>query len=151
MPTRSASDYLSFVKAQVQSYVPPNATPQSGGIGPRLSRTTPYNQGGVSVLNAITQASAMTYVTTGQVAPARVIGGAGRNLPPREPRKALSRVAFLSGGGVLGPVVSQPATRFSGTQSLIVLQTNLIQNANQNAGKSGSFNANNQSVSGGAF
>ena len=117
MPTRSASDYLSYVKAQVQS--------QAGSIAPKLTRTTPYNQGGVAVLNAVTQASDMRYVTRGQVAPARVIGRPfvqNRNNP-----KNLSRVGILSGGGVLGPVVSQPATRLSGTGNLIVPQTNLIQ------------------------
>ena len=141
MPTRSASDYLSFVKAQIES--------NQGSIQPKLTRTTPYNQGGVGVLNAVVQASEMRYVTRGQLAPARVI--ARPIVMNRANPKNLSQVGILSGGGVLGPVVSRPATRFSGTSGLIVLQTNLIQNANQNAGKSGSFNANNQSVSGGAF
>jgi hypothetical protein len=123
MPTRSASDYLSFVKAQIQS--------QSGSVAPKLTRTTPYNQGGVGVLNAITQASDMRYVTQGLVAPARV---APRQIVMnRSNPKNLSQVGILSGGGVLGPVVSSPPTRLAGTQGLIVLQTNLIQNANASA------------------
>jgi len=40
--------------------------------------------------------------------------------------KALSQVATLSGGGVLGGVVSRPQAR-TGTNALIVPQTNLIQ------------------------
>ena len=136
MPTRSASDYLSYVKAQVQS--------QSGSIAPKLTRTTPYNQGGVGVLNAVVQASDMRYVTRGQVAPARVI--ARQLVLNRSNPKNLSQVGILSGGGVLGGVVNRPATRTSGTQGLIVLQTNLIQNANQNAGKSGSFQSNNAAI-----
>jgi len=141
MPTRSASDYLSFVKAQVQS--------QSGSVAPKLTRTTPYNQGGVAVLNAVTQASDMRYVTRGQVAPARVI--ARPIVMNRANPKALSQVGILSGGGVLGPVVSRPATRFSGTQSLIVLQTNLIQNANACGKGTTTFTNTNQAISGGAF
>lgn len=123
MPTRSASDYLSYVKAQIES--------NKGSVPPKLTRTTPYNQGGVGVLNAVVQASEMRYVTRGQVAPARV---APRQIVMnRSNPKALSQVGILSGGGVLGPVVSRPAARLAGTQSLIVLQDNLIQNANQNA------------------
>jgi len=144
MPTRPASDYLSFVKAQVQSYVPPNATPQAGGIGPRLSRTTPYNQGGVSVLNAITQASAMTYVTTGRVAPARV--APRQMVMNRSNPKNLAQTAVLSGGGVLGGVVNQPAARSSGTYGLIVPQTNLIQNANASARGTTSFTGSSQAI-----
>lgn len=136
MPTRSASDYLSFVKAQVQS--------QSGSIAPKLTRTTPYNQGGVAVLNAITQASDMRYVTSGQVAPTRV---APRQIVMnRSNPKNLSQVGILSSGGVLGGVVSQPATRLSGTSSLIVLQTNLIQNANASAKGTTTFTGANQAV-----
>jgi hypothetical protein len=123
MPTRSASDYLSYAKAQIES--------NKGSVAPKLTRTTPYNQGGVGVLNAIVQASAMRYVTRGQVAPARVI--ARPFVQNRANPKALSQVGILSGGGVLGPVVSRPAPRLAGTNSLIVLQSNLIQNANQNA------------------
>jgi len=144
MPTRSASDYLSFVKAQVQSYVPPNTAPQSGGIGPRLSRTTPYNQGGVSVLNAITQTSDMRYVTTGQLPPARV---APRQIVQnRSNPKALSQVGILSSGGVLGGVVNQPAAKLSGTSGLIVLQTNLIQNANALARGTTTFTGSSQAI-----
>jgi hypothetical protein len=51
--------------------------------------------------------------------------------------KNLSQVGILSGGGVLGGVVSRPVARTSGTNGLVVLQTNLIQNANQNAGRGG--------------
>jgi hypothetical protein len=123
MPTRSASDYLSFVKAQIES--------NQGSIPPKLTRTTPYNQGGVGVLNAITQASDMRYVTRGQLAPARVV--AHPIVMNRSNPKDLSQVGILSGGGVLGPVVSRPMARTSGTQSLIVLQSNLIQNANTSA------------------
>ena len=123
MPTRSSSDYLSFVKAQIESN--PNIPP------PKMSRTTPYNQGGVEVLNAVVQASEMRYVTRGQLAPARV---APRQIVMnRSNPKNLSQVGILSSGGVLGPVVSRPAARLAGTQSLIVLQTNLIQNANASA------------------
>lgn len=136
MPTRSASDYLSYVKAQVQS--------QSGSIAPKLTRTTPYNQGGVGVLNAITQASDMRYATRGQLPPGRVI--ARQIVMNRSNPKNLSQVGILSGGGVLGGVVNRPATRTSGTNGLIVLQTNLIQNANQNAGNSGSFQSNNAAI-----
>jgi len=73
----------------------------------------------------------MTYVTTGRIAPTRV---APRQIVQnRNNPKNLSQVGILSGGGVLGPVVSRPAPRLAGTNSLIVLQDNLIQNANQNA------------------
>jgi hypothetical protein len=141
MPTRSASDYLSFVKAQVES--------QSGSVAPKLTRTTPYNQGGVAVLNAVTQASDMRYITRGQLAPARVI--ARPFVTTRSNPKNLSQIGFLSGGGVLGGVVNRPTTRVSGTQGLIVLQTNLIQNANASAKGSTTFTNTNQSTSGGAF
>jgi hypothetical protein len=141
MPTRSASDYLSYVKAQVQS--------QSGSIAPKLTRTTPYNQGGVTVLNAITQASDMRYATRGQLPPGRVI--ARQLVLNRSNPKNLSQVATLSGGGVLGGVVNRPATRTSGTQGLIVLQTNLIQNANACGKGTTTFTGANQATSGGAF
>jgi hypothetical protein len=138
MPTRSASDYLSFVKAQVES--------NRGSVPPKLTRTTPYNQGGSVVLNAITQESDMRYVTRGQAAPARVMGRPvvfNRSNPNN-----LSQVGTLSGGGVLGGVVNRPATRVSGTAGLVVLQTSLIQNANQNAGNSGSFRNNSPAITG---
>jgi len=141
MPTRSASDYLSFVKAQIES--------NQGSIQPKLTRTTPYNQGGVGVLNAVVQASDMRYVTRGQLAPARVI--ARPIVMNRSNPKNLSQVGILSGGGVLGPVVSRPIARTSGTQSLIVLQTNLIQNANASAKGTTTFNGTNPATSSGAF
>jgi len=141
MPTRSASDYLSYVKAQIES--------NQGSIQPKLTRTTPYNQGGVGVLNAVVQASDMSYVTRGQVAPARVI--ARPFVQNRSNPKNLSQVGILSGGGVLGPVMSRPAARLAGTQSLIVLQTNLIQNANASARGTTTFNGTNPATSGGAF
>lgn len=141
MPTRSSSDYLSFVKAQIESNtnIPP----------PKLTRTTPYNQGGSGVLNAVTQASDMRYVTRGQVAPARVV--ARQFVMTRANPKNLSQVGILSSGGVLGPVVSRPAARLAGTNSLIVLQTNLIQNANASAKGTTTFNGTNPATSGGAF
>jgi len=136
MPTRSASDYLSFVKAQVQS--------QSGSVAPKLTRTTPYNQGGVGVLNAITQASDMGYLTRGQLAPARV---APRQIAiSRSNPKNLAQVGILSGGGVLGGVVNQPATILSGTYSLIVPQTNLIQNPNLSGKGTTSFVGSSQAI-----
>lgn len=114
MPTRSASDYTAFVKIQAQAQ-----------LNPTLTRTTPYNQGGQVANNALLQFSDMTFLTGGQTAPARV---APRQLVlNRSNPKALSQVATLSGGGVLGGVVSRPQPRTSGTSALIVPQTNLIQ------------------------
>lgn len=133
MPTRSASDYTTYVKLQAQAQ-----------LAPKLTRTTPYNEGGQAVINSVVQTSAMRYVTTGRAAPARV--SARQVVFTRSNPKNLSQVATLSGGGVLGGVVSQPATRLSGTQGLVVLQTNLIQNANQNAGRSGNFQSNNAAI-----
>jgi hypothetical protein len=114
MPTRSASDYTTFLKLQAQAQVVP-----------KLTRTTPYNQGGQTVINAQLQNSDMSFVTRGQAAPARVI--ARRRVLNRPNPKALSQVATLSGGGVLGGVVNTPQPRTSGTSGLIVPQTNLIQ------------------------
>jgi hypothetical protein len=113
MPTRSASEYTSFVKLQAQAQ-----------LKPTLTRTTPYNQGGEVANNALLQTSDMAYLTRGQAAPAR-------SMPTpfvmnRSNPKALSQVATLSGGGVLGGVVSRPQAR-TGTTALIVPQTNLIQ------------------------
>ena len=114
MPTRSASEYTSFVKLQAQAQ-----------LNPTLTRTTPYNQGGQVANNALLQMSDMAYLTRGQTAPTR-------NIPTpfvmnRSNPKALSQVATLSGGGVLGGVVSRHQARSSGTNALIVPQTNLIQ------------------------
>jgi hypothetical protein len=141
MPTRSSSEYLSYVKAQIESNknIPP----------PKMTRTTPYNQGGVGVLNAVTQASDMRYVTRGQAAPARVV--ARQFVMTRANPKNLSQVGILSSGGVLGSVVSQPLPRTSGTNSLIVLQTNLIQNANACARGTTTVPNTNPATSGGAF
>jgi hypothetical protein len=136
MPTRSASDYLSYVKAQIES--------NQGSIQPKLTRTTPYNQGGVGVLNAVVQASDMRYVTRGQLAPARV--SPLQVVMNRSNPKNLSQVGILSSGGILGPVVSRPAPRLAGTQSLIVLQTNLIQNANASARGTTTFTNTNQAI-----
>jgi hypothetical protein len=113
MPTRSASEYTNFVKLQAQAQ-----------LKPTLTRTTPYNQGGEVANNALLQTSDMAYLTRGQAAPAR-------SMPTpfvmnRSNPKALSQVATLSGGGVLGGVVSRPQAR-TGTTALIVPQTNLIQ------------------------
>jgi len=113
MPTRSASEYTNFVKLQAQAQ-----------LKPTLTRTTPYNQGGEVANNAVLQTSDMAYITRGRAAPAR-------SMPTpfvmnRSNPKALSQVATLSGGGVLGGVVSRPQAR-TGTTALIVPQTNLIQ------------------------
>jgi hypothetical protein len=114
MPTRSASDYTTFVKLQAQAQA-----------APKLTRTTPYDQGGQAVINTLLQTSDMSYVTRGRVAPGRV--SARQLVLNRSNPKALSQVATLSGGGVLGGVVNRPAARSSGTGQLIVPQTNLIQ------------------------
>jgi hypothetical protein len=135
MPTRSASDYLSYVKAQILT--------QTAVAVPQARNILRY-EGATTVLNAVTQLSDMRYATTGRPAPARV---SPRQLVlTRSNPKALSQVGILSGGGVLGGVVSRPPTRLAGTTGLIVLQTNLIQNANASAGKSGSFNTNNAAI-----
>ena len=114
MPTRSASDYTTFLKLQAQAKVVP-----------KLTRTTPYNAGGQTVINAQLQNSEMSFVTRGQVTPSRV--APRQVVQNRSNSKALSQVATLSGGGVLGGVVNRPQPRTSGTNSLIVPQTNLIQ------------------------
>ena len=135
MPTRSASDYLSYVKAQVLT--------QTAVAVPQARNILRY-EGASARLNAITQLSDMRYATTGRLTPARVFP---RPLVlTRSNPKALSQVGILSGGGVLGGVVNRPPTRLAGTQGLIVLQTNLIQNANAAAGKSGSFTTNNPAI-----
>jgi hypothetical protein len=114
MPTRSASDYTTFVKLQAQAQVVP-----------KLTRTTPYYQGGQTVINTMLQTSDMSYAIRGRLVPGRVA-------PPqivqnRSNPKALSQVATLSGGGVLGGVVNRPVARLSGTNQLIVPRTNLYQ------------------------
>jgi hypothetical protein len=135
MPTRSASDYLSYVKAQILT--------QTAVAVPQARNILRY-EGASTVLNAVTQLSDMRYATTGRPVPGRVFP---RPLVlTRSNPKALSQVGILSGGGVLGGVVSRPVARSSGTQGLIVLQTNLIQNPNASAGKSGSFNTNNAAI-----
>ena len=114
MPTRSASDYTTFLKLQAKAQVVP-----------KLTRTTPYNEGGQTVINAQLQNSEMSFVTRGRTAPGRI---APRQIVQnRANPKALSQVATLSGGGVLGGVVNRPQPRTSGTSGLIVPQTNLIQ------------------------
>lgn len=113
MPTRSASEYTAFVKLQAQAQ-----------LKPALTRTTPYNEGGQVANNALLQYSDMAYLTRGQVPPTRDIPL--RFVQTRSNPKALSQVATLSGGGVLGGVVSRPQAR-TGTSALIVPQTNLIQ------------------------
>jgi hypothetical protein len=118
MPTRSASDYLSYQKATILS---------ATGFPKAQTRNVLRYEGGVTPLNAITQTSEMRYVTTGRLPPGRVFPR-----PPIQNRanpKALSRVAFLSPGGVMGGIISQSQGRSSGTGALIVLQHNLIQNA----------------------
>ena len=118
MPTRSASDYLSYQKATILS---------ATGFPKAQTRNVLRYEGGVTPLNAITQTSEMRYVTTGRLPPGRVFPRAP--IQNRANPKALSRVGFLSPGGVIGGVVSQPQARSSGTGALIVLQSNLIQNA----------------------
>ena len=109
----SASEYTAFVKLQAQAQ-----------LKPTLTRTTPYSQGGEVVTNTLLQFSDMAYRMRGQMAPTRI---APRQLVlNRSNPKALSQVATLSGGGVLGGVVSRPQPR-TGTYALIVPQTNLIQ------------------------
>jgi len=114
MPTRSASDYTTFLKLQAQAQ-----------LAPKLTRTTPYNEGGRAVINAVIQNSDMTYAVSGKPVPGRV--SARQLVLNRSNPKALSQVATLSGGGVLGGVVNRPAARSSGTGQLIVPQTNLTQ------------------------
>jgi hypothetical protein len=122
MPTRPASDYVSYIKAQVQT--------QTTAALPQARNILRY-EGGIAQFNSITQLSDMRYVTTGRVAPARI---APRQIVmTRSNPKNLAQVGVLSGGGVLGGVVNRPAARSSGTTSLIVPQTNLIQNANASA------------------
>jgi hypothetical protein len=143
MPTRSASDYLSFVKAQVVSN--PNA---NRAAVPQARNVLRY-EGAGQYLTAVTQLSAMSYATTGRVVPSRV--SPRQVVQTRSNSKNLSQVGFLGPSGVLGPVVNRPQPRTSGTSSLIVLQTNLIQNANASAKGTTNFTANSQAITGGAF
>ena len=126
MPTRSASDYVSFVKAQVVSN--PNA---NVAAVPQARNVLRYEGAGL-YLTAVTQMSDMRYATTGQLVPARV--ERRQVVQTRSNPKNLSQVAFLGSAGPLGQVVNRPAPIYSGTSQLIVLQNNLIQNANANAG-----------------
>jgi len=126
MPTRPASDYLSYVKAQVLT--------QTTVAVPQARNILRY-EGSGQYLNAVTQLSAMSYATRGQLVPTRV---APRQVVfNRSNPKNLSRVAFLGSAGPQGTLVSQPPTRLAGTQGLAVLQTNLIQNAQASAGRGG--------------
>jgi len=126
MPTRPASDYLSYIKAQVLT--------QTTVAVPQARNILRY-EGSGQYLNAITQMSDMRYVTTGQLPPARI---APRQVVfNRSNPKNLSRVAFLGSAGPQGTLVGQPPTRLAGTQGLVVLQTNLIQNAQASAGRGG--------------
>jgi len=135
MPTRPASDYLSFVKAQIQT--------QTTAALPQARNILRY-EGGIVRFNSITQLSDMGYVTTGRLAPGRV---APRQIVMnRSNPKNLAQTAVLSGGGVLGGVVNQPAARSSGTYGLIVPQTNLIQNANASARGTTSFTGSSQAI-----
>lgn len=124
MPTRPASDYLAYVKSQILT--------QTAVAVPQARNVLRYEGAGTR-LNAITQYSDMRYVTTGLAPPARI--APRQKVFNRSNPLALSTVATLSGGGVLGGVVNRPQPRTSGTSSLVVLQTNLIQNAQASAGK----------------
>lgn len=122
MPTRSASDYLSYVKARVLT--------QTAAAVPQARNALRYEGNGAYMMS-VAQLSEMKYVTNGQLVPSRV---APRQIVQnRSNPNALSRVAFLGSAGPQGTLVSQPQPRTSGTSSLIVLQTNLIQNANASA------------------
>ena len=116
MPTRSASDFTTFVKLQAQAQT-----------APALTRTTPYSQGGSAAINAALQYSDMANVTRGKAAATRVVPR--QFVQNRSNPDALSQVAFLGSAGPLGQVVNRPQPRTSGTSGLVVLQTNLIQNA----------------------
>lgn len=135
MPTRPASDYVSYIKAQVQT--------QTTAALPQARNILRY-EGGIAQFNSITQLSDMGYVTTGRVAPGRI---APRQIVmTRSNPKNLAQVGVLSGGGVLGGVVNRPAARSSGTYSLIVPQTNLIQNPNLSARGTTSFVGSSQAI-----
>jgi hypothetical protein len=126
MPTRSASDYVSYVKSQVLT--------QTATAVPQARNVLRY-EGGAARLNSITQVSDMRYVSTGRLPPARV-RGIQVEMTRANPKR-LSTVSFLGSGGPHGQIVNRPAARFSGTNGLVVLQHNLIQNANQSAGRGG--------------
>jgi hypothetical protein len=114
MPTRSASEYTTFLKLQAQAQ-----------LAPKLSRTTPYSEGGQTVINSQLQNSEMAFVTRGQTAPSRVIPR--RVVFNRASATALSKVATLSGNGVLGGVVNTPQPILAGTSGRVVIPTSLIQ------------------------
>jgi len=122
MPTRSASEYLSYQKAQVLS--------QTAVAVPQARNVLRYENSS-DQLRAVTQLSDMRYLTTGRQAPTRV---APRQIVQnRSNPKSLSQVGFLGSAGVLGQIVNRPQPRTAGTSQLIVLQSNLIQNANASA------------------
>jgi hypothetical protein len=122
MPTRSASEFLSYQKAVILQ--------QTSTAVPQARNILRYENSSAQ-LNAVTQLSDMSYLTTGQLAPSRV--APRQVVMTRSNPKSLSQVGFLGSAGVLGQVVNNPQPRTSGTNSLIVLQTNLIQNANASA------------------
>jgi hypothetical protein len=124
MPTRSASDYVSFVKAQVLSQTAV-AVPQARNI---LRYENSSDQ-----LRAVTQLSDMRYLTTGRQVPSRL--DRRQIVQNRSNPKNLAQVGFLGSAGVLGQIVNRPQPRTSGTSQLIVLQTSLIQNAQASAGQ----------------
>ena len=86
----------------------------------------------------------MSYTVSGRAVPGRI--APRQFVQNRSNPKALSQVGTLSGGGVLGPVINQPVARTSGTSSLIVLQTNLIQNANASARGTTTFTNNSPAI-----
>jgi hypothetical protein len=122
MPTRSASEFLSYQKAVILQ--------QTSTAVPQARNVLRYENSSAQ-LNAVTQLSDMSYLTTGQLAPSRV--APRQVVMTRSNPKSLSQVGFLGSAGVLGQVVNNPQPRTSGTNGLIVLQTNLIQNANASA------------------
>lgn len=116
MPTRSASDYTAFQRAQAQAQ-----------LNPTLTRTTPYSEGGRSAINSILQYSDMKYATTGSLPPNYVLPRP--IVQTRSNPQALSTVGFLGSSGVQGGTVSRPQPRTSGTSTWNVPRTNLIQYA----------------------
>ena len=135
MPTRSASDYLSYQKAAIIT---------ATGFPVAQTRNVQRYEGAGQYLNAVTQLSAMSYAVTGRAVPGRI--APRQFVQNRSNPKALSRVAFLGSAGPQGTLVSQPVARTSGTSSLIVLQTNLIQNANASARGSTTFTNTNAAI-----
>lgn len=135
MPTRSASDYLSYQKAAIIT---------ATGFPVAQTRNVQRYEGAGQYLNAVTQLSAMSYAVTGRAVPGRI--APRQFVQNRSNPKALSCVAFLGSAGPQGTLVSQPVARTSGTSSLIVLQTNLIQNANASARGSTTFTNTNAAI-----